>query len=531
MSALQNFVKGSRNGRPGSPQNGQPVNRQAIAANARVQMKPGVARPPTAQGLHARGESVAQHQSASLQPQHLQRRPSGEGRKRDPWETDAESSIDTTVNQSGVEVENSPQVDQQLLQPDNEESETGGDEEASGEDEFDEEEEPEIDETLNEYLAQHNMAHASHEERMRFLQETQPQLFRTIDGDSYPTTTDGNPTELDEQQEPLFEDLGSPSPSPQRLPQHGTNAPLFNQQPLQRNSASDVPHANTAMPQNSKLWRQGAQIRGQQRTDGAVHVRGQSGQQHKTALPPTSRPATYSQVSREQGLAAPPTAHPRPEVVIQGDSGGLPQRSSRLPTGPRRIQNPVPKITEPAAISKHASTARAKVVPIVQQHVEPAPIEEPPTLPDGDYNPDVLFKMDYDQLRDESFDRNPHEADPVLPEDMRDKSLDERLLFAQHKLDPAAQFEFFSALPTNEWEDAGDWFLDQFSAIIKRTREARQKKRKAARDFEQQIEERHKHVAKKQRLVEGAMAKMKAQGEGLVPKSPRASKSPRPRRG
>ena len=139
--------------------------------------------------------------------------------------------------------------------------------------------------------------------------------------------------------------------------------------------------------------------------------------------------------------------------------------------------------------------------------------------------------MTYDQLRDESFDKSPREREHILPEDMREKSLPERLQFAQQKLDPAAQSEFFSSLPTNEWEDAGDWFLYQFSAIIKRTKEARQKKRKTAEGVEQKIEARHEHVAKKQRLVEGAMAKMKAQGEGLVPKSPRASKSPRPRRG
>ena len=56
---------------------------------------------------------------------------------------------------------------------------------------------------------------------------------------------------------------------------------------------------------------------------------------------------------------------------------------------------------------------------------------------------------------------------------------------------------------------------------------ARQQKRKLATEFEDEIEKRYRYVAKRQHHVEGALDKMKTQGEGLVPKSPRASKSPK----
>jgi hypothetical protein len=530
MPGLESFVKGNRNGRPGSPQNEQPpVNpqRQAFAANLKVPMRPGLSRPPTAQESSARSEAVAQHQSATLQ-QHLQRRPSGEGRKHDPYDTDADESLDTTTNQSVIQVENTPPVDQQQLQPDHVHTENGDEEEASEEDDDDGESEFEFDENISKLLSQNHMADASYEDQMQFLQQTQPHLFRTIDGDSYPTTTDGNPTEWDEQQEPPFDDLGSPSPSHQR-PQQGPNAPVFNQQSLRQMHAINAQQPNPTVPPNSRIWQQGAHIRGQQRTDGAAHARGHSGQ-HNTAHLPSSQLPTYSQANREQDFVAPSAPPARPEATTQSSHGGPSQRSSRLPPGPGRTENPVPRIAAPAAPVKHASTTHAKVAPIVQQHVELAPIEEPPALLDGDYDTDVLFKMDFNQLRDESFDQSPRDNEPVVPEEMREKPLEERLQFAQRNLDSAAQSQFFSALSTNEWEDAGDWFLDQFSKIIKKTREARQKKRKEAQGYEQEIEERHKHVAKKQRLVEGAMAKMKTQGEGLVPKSPRASKSPRPRR-
>ncbi|KAF1361160.1 hypothetical protein EJ07DRAFT_164734 [Lizonia empirigonia] len=535
MPSLQAFI--SRNERAGSPQNGQPsINpqRQAAAANARVPMKPSIARPSTAQGLSVRDENVAQRQPAPLQQQHLERRPSGEGLKRDPYDTDA-SSLDSTTNHSVVQVENSPQVQQQQL--DEQDVKLDGDGEVSGEDEYDDEGEFELDETWNEYFIQHNMADATYEERLLFLQANEPHVFEshcqplpTIDGDSYPTTTDGHLTEGGERHEAPFEELGSPSPSPQRLPPQGHHLPHFSQQPLQQRPAFHPLHPTPGMPQNSKLFKKGEQIRGQQRVDVAMHDRGQSGQKHDAAYPPMSQLPTYRTANTEQNYAFPLLTQARQEIASEGGQVGLPQRTSRLPMGPGRILNPTSRITEPTAHPEHTSTTGTKTVLITQQKVDHSPTEVHPVVPVGDYDSDVLMQMDYEQLRHEDFDKNPRASKPNLPEDMLEKPLDERLQFVHKKFDSAAQSEFFNALPTNEWEDAGDWFLDRFSEIIKNTKAARQEKRKRAQEIEQKIEKRHKHVAKKQRLVEDAMAKMKAQGEELVPKSPRASKSPRPKR-
>jgi hypothetical protein len=148
-----------------------------------------------------------------------------------------------------------------------------------------------------------------------------------------------------------------------------------------------------------------------------------------------------------------------------------------------------------------------------------------------DYDAGDLHDMTYDQLKNESFNTDPRAPEQPLPEDVLQKSLVERLEHVQKTLEPEQQATFFRLLPTSEWEDAGDWFLEQFGDIITRTKEARQKKRKLAQGFEDEIEKRHKHVSKKQQQVQAAMDKMKAQGEGLVPRSPRPSKSPRPKKG
>ncbi|KAF2035181.1 hypothetical protein EK21DRAFT_48216, partial [Setomelanomma holmii] len=139
----------------------------------------------------------------------------------------------------------------------------------------------------------------------------------------------------------------------------------------------------------------------------------------------------------------------------------------------------------------------------------------------SNYDLETLHKMSYDDLKTESFDTNPQAPEQPLSTEMFQKPLIERLEHVQKNFGHDKQAEFFQSLSTTEWEDAGDWFLEQFSAIIRRSRDARKKKRKLAQDFEDEVEKRHKHVSKKQHQVEDAMSKMKAQGEGLVPKSPR----------
>lgn len=538
---MSNYVKGERNGRPESPHQAQPkVNPQRAmhAANLKVPMRPEVARPGTAQtsqGLHGRGESVAQHQPAFMQQQRLQGRPSSESQKRDQYDTDAES-IDTTVNHSVIQVENTQQLDQQF-HPDNEDYDSGGSGEGQGSGEADlEDVEFDItDPEVQHYLVSHSRGNASYNEQIRFLRRTQPEAFRTVDGDSYPTTTEGNPTEVDEQQEQPLEHPDPPSPSPQSVAGQGRPPSLFNQQHHRSHHALDTQQINSVPQQTSKLYQQGAQIRGQQRLGGTAYGQGPSIQEHGNIDPPTSQPPSYSQTTREQGLAAPSTAHARHDVLAPDPQSGLPQRFSRMPPVQGHVQNPVPKFAEPTTAPKRAPVTRPKAIPIIQMFAEPAPVEPSPVEQHeehvGDYDPNVLPNMRYEELRDESFDKDPREQEPVLPKDMREKPLDERLQFAQQELDPTGQAYFFSALPTTEWEEAGEWFLDQFSKIITRTREARQKKRKEAQRIEEVIGNRHQHVAKRQRLLEGAMAKMQAQGESLVPKSPRASKSPRSRRG
>lgn len=222
-------------------------------------------------------------------------------------------------------------------------------------------------------------------------------------------------------------------------------------------------------------------------------------------------------------------AHPH---AFSQPNGGLGQQSMPLPA---KRSAPPPKpvaITDPAPMP--ARTANPQMQRLIndepvhlhQSIEEDAPYE--PESPIVDYDSNELFNMDYDKLRCEDFDTEPRRKSETVLNEVPTGSLKERLAHVQKNLNPDEKDQFFRALPTREWEDAGDWFLDRFGDIISRAKEARQKKRKVAREFEDEVEKRYRKVAKKQQIVEKALDEMKEKGQDLIPKSPSASRTPRP---
>jgi hypothetical protein len=535
---MQNFVH--RAASPQHSQNGKHINpeRQGIAANAKVSMKKKSTpqqshEPPAPTGIPSRGFGHAQDSSAAVQ--HApSRRHSNRPQKQDAYDTDVES-IDTTVNQSVMQVEDSqarnPQheqhggvVDLGSAGPDDDEEEPDDDEE---EDEGDEESVEEEFDPLNpkftrgeiDFLEEQGQLGLEAVDAYNFLMHHRPEGFRTVDGDSYPSTTDGNPTEWDGAQMSNFEHRDVRLDASNRQPL----APP----PMQRGSAS-VGTGHIAQASN-KIFQQGAHLRGQQRVDD--HPRQQSGHEYQphTAPVQSSQPPSYSQAHRDIAPAqlSDPNTRPVNRATVVQPHKSIPRQQ---PGHPQAVSRP----TRPIGVSvntQHPTSARIQIVPDIQyQNEEPVPLQEAAVRPDCDYDPGALETMGYHQLKNESFDTDPRASDHPLSTDMREKTLKERLIHVQQNLDAGKQADFFHALPTAEWEDAGDWFLDQFSEIIQRTKQARQKKRKLAQEFEDEIEKRHKHVSKKYRQVEDAMSRMQAQGEGLVPRSPRPSKSPKPKR-
>jgi hypothetical protein len=352
------------------------------------------------------------------------------------------------------------------------------------------------------------------------------------EGNSYPTTTSGPPDGFPDNwtidQEVASEHNGQrSSPSPVNRLMAGPSIRRPAQQAVSQ--APQVPEPQHNMLKQANFFQQGAGIRQNQRTTANLIP---EAARHQTHSVPhlSSQSQSQNQANRDPGppaKAASRQGHPASAIPLH-------VQDPRLAPGPARIQ-PIYQPPVHSARPIESATTVTRPVPVKPKEefmaqYEPItqdPIVEPPPGPIEDYDLPALYDKTYDELEAEDFDTVPRGKSQVLSEDVIQKSLEERLTHVRKHLDAGDQTKFFHSLKTSEWEEAGDWFLDQFSSIIARTKEARQKKRKLARGFEDEIEKRYRHVAKKQQVVKGALDKMKTQGESLVPKSPRPSKSPR----
>lgn len=145
-----------------------------------------------------------------------------------------------------------------------------------------------------------------------------------------------------------------------------------------------------------------------------------------------------------------------------------------------------------------------------------------------DYELDVLKKMPYDQLKQESFDHNPT-ADLALVHNLFpgevDKDLESRLEAAS-SFSLEAQTAFFSSLTLQQWEEAGDWFIEKFSETVRKIGQSRREKRKLAAEFEKEVHKRCDAVEKKKRYIEDSLESMRASGKDVlhIPKKCRTTR-------
>ncbi|KAF2188616.1 hypothetical protein K469DRAFT_565841 [Zopfia rhizophila CBS 207.26] len=503
---MRTFV--GRGGRANSPQlrqSNSTTDRRAIAANAKVR---------TSRTVLSHQEPVQQHPSVLrhhgghndlpvMQQQQQPYRDHVKQQKRDAYDTDADS-IDTTLpRQSEIQVQASqkiePGYEDEYGEEEEEEEENDGDESEDGNEEDGEDQE-------QDYYEDQGI----HDEALRRMQQAdQAQGFDDMfgGGTSYPTTTSGIPDNFPEGYVPGQEvsseyhgEEGDGSPSPQRPPVKEQQHRQITQEQYRPISAPEKAHPTHNPP---TIYQKGAAVRTQHRTDTKMPVRQGPPQQPIPQPVLSSQSPTYS-----QDMKACQHTH------VQNDAP-LPQRSAKQIPSPSRIQETKP-VEPPPVITSY---------PVLNRHVEEdRVVGRDPKHPLEDYDRPALFQMPYELLKNEEFDFVPRAIPSVLSDDMLQKPLTDRLEYVQRTLEPDDQAKFFSSLPTHEWEDSGDWFLDQFGGIITRMKEARQNKRKLAREFEDEVEKRHRHVAKKQAKVEDAMGKMKNQGQGLILRTPKKNR-------
>lgn len=133
-----------------------------------------------------------------------------------------------------------------------------------------------------------------------------------------------------------------------------------------------------------------------------------------------------------------------------------------------------------------------------------------------DYDDKALSSMNYADLQGQPFDADPSAgASPSAGSAPEGNSLAARL--DHHKAKGEAdQRAFFGAMPVAEWDGAGDWFLEQFGAMMQQMREGRRRRREVVARFEGEIAEREEGVRVRAEGVRGKLDRMKRDGLRVV---------------
>jgi len=132
-----------------------------------------------------------------------------------------------------------------------------------------------------------------------------------------------------------------------------------------------------------------------------------------------------------------------------------------------------------------------------------------------DYNDAELNSMSYSDLRAQAFDYDPQQAALQQTTVPTGGSLQERLQHYKTK-DVTEQQQFFTRLSMDEWEDSGDWFLEQFGAVMQKMKNARREKRKLIQNFEDEISAREEAVRGKIEGIGKTLEELKEEGKAMM---------------
>lgn len=133
-----------------------------------------------------------------------------------------------------------------------------------------------------------------------------------------------------------------------------------------------------------------------------------------------------------------------------------------------------------------------------------------------DYDRTELYDKPFKVLQGESFDVDPRRPPEVLPEERASADLCTRLSFTYEHLQLPEKAAFFNSLSIDEWEEAGDWFVNRFGELMKKMRGARKEKRKLASEFEDEVTKRNDQVERKRIRLDEVTSRMKSEGVGLL---------------
>ncbi|KAH8911469.1 hypothetical protein BR93DRAFT_342450 [Coniochaeta sp. PMI_546] len=132
-----------------------------------------------------------------------------------------------------------------------------------------------------------------------------------------------------------------------------------------------------------------------------------------------------------------------------------------------------------------------------------------------DYNDAELNAMSYAELQKQDFDYDPQAAAMQQTSVPSGNSLEDKLTYYKDK-DSLDQHHFFTQISIGDWEEAGDWFLDQFSSVVQKLKTARREKREMVAQFEKEINGREEAVRIKMEGIGRTLQELKQEGQNMM---------------
>ena len=370
-----------------------------------------------------------------------------------------------------------------------------------------------------------------------------------IKGDSYPTTTSGNPS---------VSDMGNGGDFAKMNTQNGVNS-LQARQVDQRRQITAASNANLqGQPPPSMAQTD------QDRTDNGLFARqtpsdsnnthqqinsnfmfGKAPKQQNAAFQPPrhaqqTAPANFTAPKPSANTAQPTSTATTSERSHHAFFGQQHQHQHQQATELSSNAHVLTKSTgartrQPIQGSREDQMRSLKPAPSADHHLKESPAatygqtiasgnqsQEPETQ--LDYDITQLREMDYYSLRNEPFDSDHNAASVATDFDGQGNSITTRLVPARRS-HANVQAQVFNSLSIEEWEQAGDWFLDQFGTAVSQLKVVRQQRRKAAQEYEDEIESRFKAVGQKRKQIDMAMGEMKESGGKVLQGTPKKSKT------
>lgn len=132
-----------------------------------------------------------------------------------------------------------------------------------------------------------------------------------------------------------------------------------------------------------------------------------------------------------------------------------------------------------------------------------------------DYDDVALSSMTFSDLQNEPFDLDPAKA-PKVQNAIGDADTLSTKLDRIRSDGEYEQREFFSNMSINDWEESGDWFVEQFAGIMNRLKDARREKRDIVAEFEAEAAKQEEAVRLRSENIDRKLTKMKKEGHRVV---------------